>query len=115
MKNLNLNFQQRLGVSNFLAQSQGALGKMTALQRIFLKVSFSDAEMQQIRQTPMGGGMVRYDPPAPDFGACDVSVDDADAEYLQAEIESGQTLHVSDIAWITAVKDQLANGGKRKK
>lgn len=117
MKTLKLNFAQRVGLSNFLALSQGPLGKMTALQRIYGQVSFSEEEMAQVQSVPMGGGLFRHEPrPNSGFaGEKQVQVQDADAEALKAEMDGRQDMRISDVAWVAAVKEQLAHASDKRK
>jgi hypothetical protein len=108
MKNLNLNFGQRLGLAGFLALATGPLGKMAALQRIHEAVRFTDGEMRQVKVTELGNGISGFEPPTPDFGHLEVQIEDADVAVLQQEIDSHQQFHIVDMAWVAETKRQLA-------
>ena len=107
MKNLELTFAARLGISNFLGQATGPLGKISSLQRINEKVRFSDEESGQIKVEQLGNGLSSYFAPSPEFGRKTVQVEDADAAVLTAEIEACQQFRISDLAWLEPLKAQL--------
>ncbi len=108
MKNLNVNFAQRLSLGNFLALATGPLGKMASLQRVYEAVRFSDADMRQIKVTDLGNGMSTFQPPSPEFGTLEVQVEDADATILHQEIDSCQQFRIADLGWVNSIKEQLA-------
>jgi len=101
-----------LGLTNFLAQATGPLGKMIALQRIYEAVRFSDAEMGQIKVTPMGGGLTNFEPPSLGFGHVQAAVEDGDAMVLQQEIEGCQQFRLTDLGWVNHIKAELAKPGQ---
>jgi hypothetical protein len=108
MKGLTLEFAERIGLAAFLGQSSGPLGKMTALQRVYDAVRLTDSEMQQVKRTDLGGGMVNVQAPSPEFGRVTAQVEDADAEVLRLEIDSCQGFRISDLKWVRRAKDQLS-------
>jgi hypothetical protein len=109
MKNLNLNFAQRLNVTNFLASVTGPLGKMSALQHVYEAVRFTDEEMRQVKMTDLGNGMSSFEPPSiPDFGHLEVQIEDADASVLQQQFDSHQQFRIADMVWVGEIKKQLA-------
>jgi hypothetical protein len=109
MKNLSLDFPQRLRLGNFLAQTSGALGKIAALGRIYEAVRFSDEEWRQIRVQDLGNGTSNVEPPSPEFGRLETQLEDSDCPVLLQDLDSHQGFHLTDVAWVNAVKAQLAS------
>ena len=108
MKNLELTFESRLKITALLGLVRGSLDKVTALQSIWLQTRFDDAESSQIKTVDLGNGISNYVPPAPDWGAKTIPLEDSYAAALLKELEECQTFGVSDVSWVKAVKKQLA-------
>lgn len=107
MKEMKLKLVERVGLVNFLARATGPLGKMAALQRVFLSIRMTDAEVTACSVTDQGNGTSRIVPPSPEFGGVDVLVEEQDAQVLGAEIDRCETFTVADLDWVNAVKAQL--------
>jgi len=108
MKNLTLTFVQRLKAANILGLASGNLEKIQPLSTALEVIRFTEEETKQIKITPNGGGIVAYEPPAPEFGMKDVSLEDAHAAAVLRELDAFQGYQVADVAWLTDLKKQLS-------
>jgi len=108
MKNLTLNFWQRVGLMNVLGTATGPLAKITALARVYDAVRFTDAEMQQVQIQDLGNGRSALKPPTPDYGTKTIEIEDADAKAVLAEIEAYPAFQISDMTWVNEVKAALS-------
>lgn len=115
MKNLNLPFAQRLGLTNFLASVTGPLGKINAMGRIYDVVRFTESEMSKVKITDLGNGTSSFVPPSLSFGALDAQIEDADAQLLLQEIDAHQGWRVSDKEWVNDLKGQLSAPSAKKR
>jgi hypothetical protein len=104
MKNLELTFAQRIGLTNFLAEATGPLGKMVAMQRIYESVRFSEDEMKQIKTKDLGNGLTGFEQPSPTFGQIKTQIEDGDAAVLRQEIDAHQRFRLADLGWVNHVK-----------
>ena len=107
MKQVSINFNQRVGLVNFLAGATGPLGKIAALGRINDAVRFTDTEMQQIKITDVGNGNSAFVPPTPDFGQMVARIEDADAALLVQELDACQNFRIFDRDWVGHVRSKL--------
>lgn len=113
MKNLSLDFVQRVQLVGVLAVQEGPLGKTAPFLRILNDVRFSDEEEKQINNIPIerNGELVGYQRFAPkdtpDFGKKKVKVEDADAKHLKELLESWPKFTVQDHVWADPLLKQL--------
>jgi len=104
MKNITLNFWQRVGLMNVLGAATGPLAKITALTRVYEAVRLTDEEMQQVQIQDLGNGRSALMPPSPEWGTKTIEIEDADAKAVLAEIEAYSAFQISDMAWVNPIK-----------
>jgi hypothetical protein len=107
MKNLKLNFAQRLKASNILGLASGNLEKILPLSTALEAIRFDDAELKQIKIVNAGNGLMSYEAPNGEFGAKEVGLEDAHAAAVLRELEAFQGYSVADVVWLTDLKKQL--------
>lgn len=113
MKNLSLDFVQRVQLVNVLSVQEGPLGKTAPFLRVLNDVRFSEEESKQIKDVPLerGGEIVGFQriPPsdAPEFGKKKVKVEDEDAKHLKGLLESWPKFTVADHTWADPLLKQL--------
>lgn len=109
MKNLNLEFQPRMGLINIISLATGPLGKMAPLQQAWKAICLTDAENAQIIATDNGNGTatLQVPPGVPGFGRLQVQIEDSHAAALAQELEAYQGFRITDLEWVAEVKRQL--------
>jgi len=112
MKNLNLDFIQRIKLTDLLSVQEGSLGTTAPFLRVLEKVRFSDAEYAQIVQIPIEtprGMMTQFQAPTgvPDFAKKKVNIEDADAKALGDLLNTWDRFSVADHAWADPITKQL--------
>lgn len=116
MKNLQLDFVQRIKLTDLLSHQEGPLGKTAPFLRVMEKARFSDAEAKEIVHLPVEtpkGTLMHFQAPAgqPDFGKKKLQLEDSDAEKLKDLLESWERFSTLDHEWADPVVKQL---GKEK-
>lgn len=114
MKNIELDFPQRMGLANFLSGVTGSLGKMVALGRVLDNVRLSEGETAECKVQNLGNGSMQIEPPKPGWGSVTASVEDGDADVLMAEIDTYQHFRPADLSWVLSVKSQIENSNNKK-
>ncbi len=108
MKDLSLDFAQRVGIQNYLGSVEAPLGKLTSLGNVLKLVRFTDREQQQIKLGPLDEqGRQPITAPLAPFGQLRTQVEDADANAFIEEIEGRGKHKMVDLVWIEAVLPQL--------
>lgn len=107
MKDLELDFVQRLKTADLLSKVTGPLDKIVALAAVFQAVRFTEAEMAQITVKQLGNGVQSFEPPYATFGTLRTQLEDSQAAALLAEFHLCQGLTIADLPWFSAVKKQL--------
>jgi hypothetical protein len=107
MKTFELTFGPRLKLGNILAGASGkTLGEITALAAVFEKVRFTEDELKQVKQET-NGAVTHFEWPSADFGKISVTIEDAQAQVLDRELEIAPRLDIGDLEWIKALKEKL--------
>jgi flagellar assembly factor FliW len=98
MKNLELNFIQRLKIINLLSLQEGTLGKTAPFKRVLDLIRFNEEEDVQIVKTQVDATTVNYAAPT-DFKSLLVDIENADATAVVTLMEEWQHFTPADHVW----------------
>ena len=116
MTNIKLTFINRVKLTGILSAARGGDGgfeKLHALLKVFESVRFTEAELQQMKVSDLGGGVVNYqitDPAVsgPDFAAKAGKLEDAQAKWLLKELDAWvSNATIDDLQWLDPLLAQL--------
>jgi hypothetical protein len=99
MKNLELEFIQRLKLINLCEIQEGPLGKTAPFMRILDVIRFTDSEIPQIIKTQISDNIISYAPPNNEFGKILVGFETTDAKVLVELLESWPRFTTADHTW----------------
>jgi hypothetical protein len=107
MISIELNFTQRLKLSDLLSVQEGPLGRTAPFLRVLNLVRFDDAESPQIKVQQVSETLRTYMAPTIDFGERSVELESADANALQELLNSWPKLTTVDHIWADPIVEQL--------